>query len=213
MSVASCGGRQCGFHGCRASARTYAFMKPLCQLKDSALGVTRFMLGLLHGDSPLRYGGIARVRAADTNPLCTGVTGERARSLSTQGEFSDIAISIGLLVSALPGCRCSLCLTSIVPLDQPRDTACGPHGPSGALYCSLDSYLSPIFLSAQDGAVGDYAAITILAHEWGHHVQELTNAPNPGGSTFRLQADCLSGVYTLSAEEQGYSIPETLPKP
>ena len=51
--------------------------------------------------------------------------------------------------------------------------------------------------------VGDFAPVTILAHEWGHHIQVLASAPDPGGNTFELQADCLAGVYALDAEDQG----------
>ena len=43
----------------------------------------------------------------------------------------------------------------------------------------------------------------ILAHEWGHHVQNLRNTPDPGGNTFELQADCLAGVFTQEASQQG----------
>src|SRR5262249_30171162 len=48
-----------------------------------------------------------------------------------------------------------------------------------------------------------YAPITILAHEWGHHIQALTNTPQTVGNTFELQADCLSGVYAQDAEQHG----------
>ena len=74
-----------------------------------------------------------------------------------------------------------------------------------ALYCPLDAtiYLSPSFLETQQREVGDYAPITVLAHEWGHHVQFLTQTPDPGGTTIELQADCLAGVYTQDAEQHG----------
>jgi hypothetical protein len=42
-----------------------------------------------------------------------------------------------------------------------------------------------------------------LAHEWGHHIQHLTNAPHPADAGFELQADCLAGVYTLDAKNEG----------
>jgi predicted metalloprotease len=122
------------------------------------------------------------------------------------GAFSDLAIAIDTFWSGtFNAVSLPYASPAIVPLGQVVDTACGPHGPgSGALYCTLDStiYLSPVFLSEVDVNVGDYAPITILAHEWGHHVQFLTNAPDPGGNTFELQADCLAGVYTQNAEDR-----------
>ena len=139
-------------------------------------------------------------------PSAQGYRGTGQESFYT-GEFSDIAITIDTFWSAhFQTAGVPYTSPGIVPLDQMRETACGPHGPgSGALYCTRDAtiYLSPFFLAEKDAAVGDYAPITVLAHEWGHHVQLLTNAPDPGGSAFELQADCLAGVYTQNAESQG----------
>ena len=38
-------------------------------------------------------------------------------------------------------------------------------------------YLNPWFLESKRQDVGDYAPITVLAHEWGHHVQALNQHP------------------------------------
>jgi hypothetical protein len=67
----------------------------------------------------------------------------------------------------------------------------------------LTIYLSSSFLAEKDAAVGDYAPIIVLVHEWGHHAQNLLQVDNPGGNTYELQADCLAGAYTRYAEDLG----------
>jgi hypothetical protein len=94
----------------------------------------------------------------------------------------------------------------VVPIDRVLDTGCGRHGPERvAFYCQIDQsiYLNPQFLADQEAEVGDYAPVIVLAHEWGHHVQNLLHVVNPGGNTHELQADCLAGAFTRDAEDQG----------
>lgn len=86
-------------------------------------------------------------------------------------------------------------------------SVCGYLNPnvSPAFYCSLDQ---TIFISIErfdyiDQLVGDFAWITILAHEWGHHVQALDGAYAGPGNAMELQADCLAGSYALDAETRG----------
>lgn len=86
------------------------------------------------------------------------------------------------------------------------DTACGERGVvSNAFYCAIDQsiYIDPRFVAEQEALIGDYAPILVLAHEWGHHIQNLLHVPDNGGNAFELQADCLAGVYTRYAEDQG----------
>jgi predicted metalloprotease len=54
--------------------------------------------------------------------------------------------------------------------------------------------------------IGDFAVAVILAHETGHHVQNLTGIlGNPKLYTIQreLQADCLAGVWGRSVYEEG----------
>jgi predicted metalloprotease len=124
-----------------------------------------------------------------------------------RGVFADLAIAIDAFwEGTFRAARVAYISPSVVPIEQMLVTGCGQQGPeSAAFYCRPDMtiYLSPYFLSDVELAVGDYAPITILAHEWGHHVQFLTDTPNPPGNTFELQADCLAGVYTADAELNG----------
>jgi len=130
------------------------------------------------------------------------------------GTFSDIALDIDAYWQATFAAeQHGYQSPDFAALDRALDTPCGRKGPdSYALYCLPDQtiYLSPDFLAAQDAKFGDYAPIVVLAHEWGHHVQNLLQVPDLGGSAFELQADCLAGAYTLSAEAQGLLDPGDL---
>lgn len=101
-------------------------------------------------------------------------------------------------------------------------TACGyGTAATGPFYCPIDQrvYLDLGFfqeLSHKLGARGDFAQAYVVAHEVGHHVQNLlglterTRVPRslregPTGASVRLelQADCLAGVWAHSTSERG----------
>jgi predicted metalloprotease len=71
----------------------------------------------------------------------------------------------------------------IVPVSETMTTNCGPFGPydNPAAFCPLEDaiYYSVPLSSDVTAQVGDFAWITVLAHEWGHHVQLLMNI-DPG---------------------------------
>ena len=102
------------------------------------------------------------------------------------------------------------------------DSACGfADAAVGPFYCPGDSrvYLDLDFfdtLERQLGATGDFARAYVVAHEIGHHIQNLigvmdqTNSLRAGASTaeanaisvlVELQADCLAGVWARGAHE------------
>src|SRR5215207_4781178 len=95
---------------------------------------------------------------------------------------------------------------SVVALDQPLTTGCGPAGPQDvAFYCPPDEgiYYSPDFFLEQERTIGDFVPIVVIAHEWGHHVQRLIGLAPGAGNAFELQADCLAGAYASDAGQRG----------
>ena len=94
-----------------------------------------------------------------------------------------------------------------VILGEPVETACGwlsaDFGPGA--YCSADAtlYYSPGWFQSFESEGHDLAVLTVLSHEWGHHIQLLLGINWSADKIYELQADCLSGVYARHAEEQG----------
>jgi len=91
----------------------------------------------------------------------------------------------------------------------------------GPFYCPLDGkvYLDYTFfndLHARFGAPGDFAQAYVVAHEIGHHVQNVLGIAeqvqqlqqgNPGAANelsvlMELQADCLAGVWGHSTQQR-----------
>ena len=97
-------------------------------------------------------------------------------------------------------------------------SACGTAGSStGPFYCPGDQklYLDYGFfneLAREFKAPGDFAQAYVIAHEVGHHVQNLLGTMDKvqqAGNTndlsvrLELQADCYAGVWAFYANQQG----------
>jgi predicted metalloprotease len=92
-------------------------------------------------------------------------------------------------------------------------SACGfGQAASGPFYCAGDEkvYVDLGFfeeLKTRFGAPGDFAQAYVLAHELGHHVQDLRGTlgmarDNQQSVQIELQADCLAGVWGYHASRQ-----------
>jgi hypothetical protein len=96
----------------------------------------------------------------------------------------------------------------IVPVSDTMSTSCGPFGPydNPAAFCPLEDaiYYSVPLSSDVTSQVGDFAWITVLAHEWGHHVQLLMNIEPTMSMERELQADCFAGAYAQRALLNGF---------
>ena len=100
--------------------------------------------------------------------------------------------------------------------DGPISTACGDVVPldTGPHYCPYDRtiYVDMPFMADLVAPYGDFAHAFVLAHEWGHHIQDLLAIEQCaltqclGATTsveIELMADCLGGAWTGYQEAQG----------
>ncbi|MFW2403304.1 MAG: neutral zinc metallopeptidase [Gammaproteobacteria bacterium] len=109
----------------------------------------------------------------------------------------------------------------LVLFSQAVQSRCGfANAAVGPFYCPADQhiYLDLVFfreLHSRFGAPGDFAQAYVIAHEVGHHVQNLLGissevrrrqsgmsktAANELSVRLELQADCLSGVWAHNAD-------------
>jgi len=102
--------------------------------------------------------------------------------------------------------------------DAVTPTGCGTgQAAAGPFYCPADAhiYLDLSFfneLGSRFGAPGDFARAYVIAHEYGHHIQNLTGTmdAHPAGVRgatghsvrIELQADCYAGVWAFHANRR-----------
>ncbi|HEX9994872.1 MAG TPA: neutral zinc metallopeptidase [Acidimicrobiales bacterium] len=111
----------------------------------------------------------------------------------------------------------------LVLFRRATNTSCGAGtSDTGPFYCPADQtvYLDLDFFAElvdRFGAPGDFAQAYVIAHEIGHHVQNLTGVSDEVHSRqqqdpedanelsvrLELQADCLAGVWAHSTYERG----------
>ena len=112
--------------------------------------------------------------------------------------------------------------TTLVAYKGGTQTACGVgQAVMGPFYCPGDQkiYIDPDFfneLSRRFQAPGDFAAAYVIAHEVGHHIQNLEGTLEKGQAAqaglskaegnavqvgIELQADCYAGVWAANAKD------------
>ena len=109
----------------------------------------------------------------------------------------------------------------LVFYSQQGSSGCGSaQSAMGPFYCPEDRgiYLDTDFYQQMErelGATGEFARNYVIAHEYGHHIQQLTGisdqvrsaqAQNPGAANqlsvrLELQADCYAGVWAAKNRE------------
>ncbi len=113
--------------------------------------------------------------------------------------------------------------TDTVFFSGSTSTGCGQgSAQTGPFYCPVDQLVYfdvDVLQQLQDdfGATGDLAAQYIVAHEYGHHVQNVTGisdrvrelqqqypeSANGFSVAMELQADCFAGAWASSVAERG----------
>ncbi|WP_288430973.1 neutral zinc metallopeptidase [uncultured Agrobacterium sp.] len=113
--------------------------------------------------------------------------------------------------------------TLVLFAGQTRSGCGAASSASGPFYCPVDRkvYLDTEFfreLSQRFGASGDFAQAYVIAHEVGHHVQNLTGVlpefnrqrqsmnqteANAMSVKVELQADCYAGIWGKSTQQKG----------
>lgn len=101
------------------------------------------------------------------------------------------------------------------------DTACGTVAPMEGtpFYCTLDNtvYMDVLFMAEYYIPYGDFVVYRSVAHETGHHVQNLLGIQSCGGVTSclagyttldtELMADCFAGSWAQNADDRGLIAP------
>jgi predicted metalloprotease len=104
--------------------------------------------------------------------------------------------------------------------DQVQTGGCGAASSSvGPFYCPADQtiYLDPTFFDSIFEQLGGqdttFVRAYVLAHEYGHHIQNLLGTmgrvrtqqgPDSDAVRLELQADCYAGMWTAAAENDGF---------
>lgn len=178
-------------------------------------GLKQAIVGALSGDSP----GASSGGTASANHVCTASPAfgracdfSRVVLASTEdvwaGEFKNGALpDYGRAVSTYRN-------PTLVAYSEAVATGCGDASSAvGPFYCPADGklYLDPSLydtMARRLQAPGDFAQAYVIAHEVGHHVQNLIGAQalrNPGEDRnhtsvrLELQADCFAGVWGHTA--------------
>lgn len=106
----------------------------------------------------------------------------------------------------------------LILFQQAVDTGCGAATSAvGPFYCPPDQtvYIDTSFfeeLRTRFGSSGgSLAQLYVVAHEWGHHIQNITgrmdgldmsqSGPESDGVRLELQADCYAGAWVRAAQE------------
>ena len=190
------------------------------------LGVVVLLISLFFGVDPsqLLNGGPAPERQArhEAGPRSDDADYEFARKIigSAEDVWSPLMQAQGVRFTP----------ATFTAYDEATPTGCGTgQSSAGPFYCPGDQhiYLDLAFfseLSQRFGVSGQFARAYVIAHEYGHHIQDLMGTmarstsgrgmgsygPQRGADSdsvkTELQADCYAGVWAFHANQQFHVI-------
>jgi predicted metalloprotease len=172
------------------------------------------VLGLVTGQNPLQFIDLV----AQQPPEVSTQEGTRGVPADDLGRFASVVLASteDVWERRLPSYGIQYRRPTLVLFSDAVQSACGMNSAAvGPFYCPLDQklYVDLSFfgeLRDRFGAPGDFAQAYVIAHEVGHHVQNLQGTlekvnearrslppaqANALGVKLELQADCYAGVW------------------
>jgi len=220
------GGGGFGFGG--GGGNMLGCLLPLVASRFGLVGVAILLLGycaltqLGGGGGGLIPSGPSTTESAPSGQ--SRLSPESRRLLTTTLESTD---SVWTQIFQASGARYTE--PTLVAYTGGKQTACGMgQAAMGPFYCPNDQkiYIDPTFFSELDrrfGAPGDFAQAYVVAHEVGHHVQNLEGTLDKAQAAqarlgqaegnavqvgVELQADCYAGVWAAHAKDSQGSLLE-----
>ena len=177
-------------------------------------GIKQELLGALTGGSPGASSEAGADRVCDASPAnATACDFSRAVLASTEDVWTQ-QFARGALPNYGGAASAYQQPTLVVFANGVATGGCGnASSDSGPFYCPGDQklYIDPSFYDIMERrlrAPGDFAQAYVIAHEVGHHVQNLIGSTrlqargessNQNSVRVELQADCLAGVWGHTA--------------